>query len=602
MKKQVLRFLARIIGVVIISIAVNGIVYAYPSGSPAGYSGSPGDGQNCKNCHGGSTATVSGWITSDIPPAGYTAGATYTITATVSGSGKKGLEVSPQSVSGTQLGILIAGSNNHLVGGTKYVTQNSSGSTSSTVIYTFTWTAPVAGTGTVTFYGAFTVGKSNTKLSTLVVNENAVLPLAVSVTANPTTILLGASSQLTAAPSGGSGTYTYSWTSVPAGFTSTQQNPLVSPTVTTQYVVAVNDGSGSVQGNSTVTVTIPAPLAVSVSATPSAIMSGQSSQLNASASGGTGSYTYTWSSVPAGFTSTSQNPLVWPTATTQYNVTVSDGSGTVQGSATVTVTASPLTATATATPAVVCAGQSVQLNVIPAGGSGTYTYSWTSVPAGFSSTLQNPVVTPAVSTQYIAHVSDGVGSAESTTSVTVNQPATAAAGNDTTCGFGTNQVPLFGTAANYTSTLWTTSGTGTFSAANALTGNYLPSAADKTGGNVSLTLTTTPLSPCSTSESDTRIIHFDATIGIADAQNARISMTISPNPSAGLFKLSLGGKESRNVTVTVSEITGRPIIQRSFDTSLVNPMHIDLSGYPRGLYLVKVQTDGQSVIRKIVIE
>ncbi len=519
MKNHALLFLTRIIGTVVISLALAAGAFAYPSGSPAGYSGSPGDGQNCKNCHGGSTATVTGWITSDIPPAGYTAGVTYTITATVSGSGKKGLEVSPQSVTGTQLGILIAGSNNHLVGGTKYVTQNSSGSTSSTVVYNFTWTAPALGTGTVTFYGAFCVGKSNTKLSTLVVNENAVLPLAVSVTANPTTIILGASSQLSATPSGGTGTYTYSWTSVPAGFTST-----------------------------------------------------------------------------------SQNPLVWPTATTQYNVTVSDGSGTVQGNTTVTVTASPLTASATATPAVVCAGQSVQLYVIPAGGSGTYTYSWTSVPAGFTSTIQNPVVTPSVSTQYIAHVSDGVGSAESTTSVTVNQPATAAAGNDTTCGFGTNQVPLFGTAANYTSILWTTSGTGTFSAANALTGNYLPSATDKTGGNVTLTLTTTPVSPCSASASDMRIIHFDGSIGIADAQNVWISMTISPNPTSGLFTLSLGGLENRNVTVTVSEITGRPIVQHSFNTSGTNQPQFDLSGYPKGLYLVKIQTDSDSMVRKIILK
>jgi hypothetical protein len=519
MKKEALLFLTRIIGSIVISFALAAGAFAYPSGAPAGYTGSPGDGQNCKNCHGGSSATVTGWITSDIPPAGYTAGATYTITATVSGSGKKGLEVSPQSVSGTQLGILIAGNNNHLVGGTKYVTQNSSGSTSSTVIYIFTWTAPVAGTGTVTFYGAFTVGKSNTKLSTLVVNENAVLPLAVSVTANPTTIILGASSQLTTTPSGGTGTYTYTWTSVPSGFTST-----------------------------------------------------------------------------------SQNPLVWPTATTQYNVTVSDGSGTVQGSATVTVTASPLTATATATPAVVCAGQSVQLNVIPAGGSGTYTYSWTSVPAGFTSTLQNPVVTPAASTQYIGHVSDGAGTAEASSSVTVNQPATAAAGNDTTCAFITMQVPMNGIASGYASVIWTTSGTGTFSAPASLNGNYLPSATDKTGGSVTLTLTAAPVSPCATPAADTRIIHFDGPTGIADGTAGQISMTISPNPSAGLFKLSLGGMESRNVTVTVSEITGRPIIQRSFDTSVINPLQFDLTGYPKGLYLVKVQTVGQSVIRKIVIE
>lgn len=315
MKKQTVLYLARTLGSVIISLLVTFSAIAYPSGAPAGYTGSPGDGQHCVSCHGGSAATVTGWITTNVPAAGYTAGTIYNITVTVSGSGKKGFEVSPQNAAGTQLGILAAGTSSHLVGGTKYVTQSSAGSTSSTVTWTFTWTAPVAGTGPVTFYGACVVGKPNTKLTNTVVNENTVMPLAVSATANPTTILLGTSSQLGATASGGTGTYTYSWTSVPAGFTSALQNPVVSPTVTTQYIVTVNDGAGTSQGNVTVTVTIPAPLAVIATATPSSITSGGTSQLNASASGGSGAYTYSWTSVPSGFTSVQQNPLVSPVVT-----------------------------------------------------------------------------------------------------------------------------------------------------------------------------------------------------------------------------------------------------------------------------------------------
>ncbi|MFZ4520912.1 MAG: choice-of-anchor V domain-containing protein [Bacteroidales bacterium] len=517
MRKEPLQFFARILSVVILSFAFITGAFAYPSGAPAGYTGSPGDGQHCVSCHGGSAATVTGWITTNVPAAGYTAGTAYTITVTVSGTGKKGFEVSPQNASGTQLGTLAAGTGNHTTGGTKYVTQSSSGSTNSTVTWNFTWTAPVLGTGPVTLYGAFCVGKSNTKLSTTVVNENAVLPLAVSVTANPMTIVLGTTSQLNATPSGGSGTYTYSWTSVPAGFTSNIQNPVVSPTTTTQY-----------------------------------------------------------------------------------NVTVGDGSGTVQGSATVTVTALPLSAIASATPSTVCAGQSVQLNVVPAGGSGTYTFSWTSVPAGFTSAIQNPVVTPTASTQYIAHVSDGVASAEASTSVTVNQPATAAAGNDTTFAFVTTQVPLNGQATSYSAVLWTTSGTGTFSAASSLTGNYLPSAADKTAATVTLTLTATPLSPCASPATDTRIIHFDGPIGISEG--VRIGMTIAPNPSTGVFKLTVSGLENRNAVVTISEITGRMIVNQIMDSSVGQQMKFDLSGYPKGLYLVKIQSDNQSLVRKLVID
>ena len=226
MKNQTLRFFTRIIASVLFSLAVSFAAVAYPSGSPAGYTGSPGDGGHCVSCHGGSAATVTGWITSNIPATGYIPGSVYTLTVTVSGSGKKGFEVSPQNVTGTQLGVLAAGTGNHLTGGTKYVTQSSAGSTSSTVTWSFNWTAPVAGTGMVTFYGACVVGKPNIKLTTLVVNEDLAQPLAVVVTATPATILLGTTSQLNATASGGSGTYSYAWTSVPAGFTSTLHNPV----------------------------------------------------------------------------------------------------------------------------------------------------------------------------------------------------------------------------------------------------------------------------------------------------------------------------------------------------------------------------------------
>ena len=151
----------------------------YPSGAPAGYTGSPGDGKNCTGCHtGGTASTVAGLITSNIPSGGYLAGQTYQITATnnLTGSGDYGFEVSPQNAAGDQLGTLVAGTGSKLVSGSKYVTQSNSSTTKS---WTFGWIAPAAGTGQVTFYGAMARStQSNTALSSLVVQEaiNTALP------------------------------------------------------------------------------------------------------------------------------------------------------------------------------------------------------------------------------------------------------------------------------------------------------------------------------------------------------------------------------------------------------------------------------------------
>ena len=76
----------------------------YPGAAPAGYTGSPSDGHNCTSCHGGTATTATGILSSNIPMAGYTPGASYTITVTLTGPGAKGFEVSPQNASGTLLG------------------------------------------------------------------------------------------------------------------------------------------------------------------------------------------------------------------------------------------------------------------------------------------------------------------------------------------------------------------------------------------------------------------------------------------------------------------------------------------------------------------
>ena len=144
-----------------------------PGGSPAGNTNSPGDNQNCSHCMTGTVATVTGWITSNVPGDGYVPGTTYTITATATGSGNKGFEISPQDIPGNLIGTLTAGTGNKLVGSGKYVTQSSSvGGSSAT--WHFTWKAPTTGVGDVTFYGAFIIGYANTKVTTLTISQNTV--------------------------------------------------------------------------------------------------------------------------------------------------------------------------------------------------------------------------------------------------------------------------------------------------------------------------------------------------------------------------------------------------------------------------------------------
>lgn len=144
----------------------------YPTGAPAGYTGSPADNKTCVECHGGSPSAVTDWITTNIPAGGYVPGTTYQVTASnkLAGSGKYGFELSPQAANGTLLGTLTAGTGSKIVS-TKYITHSNANSTQKA--WTFNWTAPAKGTGAVTFYAAFAQGKPGLVSKTSLVVQEA---------------------------------------------------------------------------------------------------------------------------------------------------------------------------------------------------------------------------------------------------------------------------------------------------------------------------------------------------------------------------------------------------------------------------------------------
>lgn len=136
----------------------------------------------------------------------------------------------------------------------------------------------------------------------------------------------------------------------------------------------------------------------------------------------------------------------------------------------------------------VCVADSAQLIVSGIGGSGTYTYNWSSNPGTFSSTNDTIWVKPAGNTYYVCEINDGTNTATDSILITVVAPAMALAGpDDVTCQ---NQpVTLNGIPTLSQSTLWTTSGDGLFGNPALPSTSYTPGSADVANGNVVLTFT-----------------------------------------------------------------------------------------------------------------
>jgi hypothetical protein len=170
----------------IIPLSVVALLLAFSSGPPAGYTGSPLDGQDCTSCHGpGPSTLVNDWITTNIPPEGYIPGTTYTITLTVIDvvAEKYGFQITSENT-GAKAGtwVITDATRTQLTAnvGVTHTTQGTVpvGNPNS---WTMDWTAPESGAGTIGFYAAVNKTNNNNQgdgdeiyTASLMVNETGV--------------------------------------------------------------------------------------------------------------------------------------------------------------------------------------------------------------------------------------------------------------------------------------------------------------------------------------------------------------------------------------------------------------------------------------------
>ena len=149
--------------------------------------------------------------------------------------------------------------------------------------------------------------------------------------------------------------------------------------------------------------------------------------MTGSASAGTPGYTYVW--LPVSYvvmpnTTATINTQLLTNNPSSFTFTVTDSKGcTNSDQVVVQLSGSALAVSITASPQVICnSGATVQLGAIASGGNSAAqaSYSWTSVPAGFISLLQNPTANPTVTTMYTVIVNDGFNTATNSITVTVN--------------------------------------------------------------------------------------------------------------------------------------------------------------------------------------
>ncbi len=153
---------------------------------------------------------------------------------------------------------------------------------------------------------------------------------------------------------------------------------------------------------------------------------GTSTLLNGGASGGTGTFTISWVPADKLVTANVLNPLTLVlTNSVEFSLHITDPATqcTAIDNVFVNVSGSPLSVEINATPERLCLGGSSQLNAYAGGGTGNYSYTWTSQPAGFSSSIANPVVSPNLTTIFTVVVNDGSNSQQASINIVIDSLA-----------------------------------------------------------------------------------------------------------------------------------------------------------------------------------
>jgi hypothetical protein len=325
-----------------------------------------------------------------------------------------------------------------------------------------------------------------------------------------------------------------------------------------------------------------------------------------------------------------------------------------------TMNITDLQVSASAYPESICIDEPVELDALPIGGSGEYTYSWTSDPVGFTSDEKNPIDFPLVSTSYFLAVNDGIVTMYDTVSVVVNnQPEVDLGEDQTLCGVSeyeldagnpgssflwstgdtTQKITVSGEGLNEywvsvtspeTCTSWDTvyinfaaypmvdlgadtticnDGEVMLDAGNPgatylwstgeTTQQITVNAEDYNYGNEVFTCEVTSPDGCKESGEVTVEIRDCTSI---DELSGNISLEVFPNPNKGVFNLKLESSQRQSVNIKVMNISGVTV----YDAGQVVVsgsfnQKLDLTGLAEGIYSVFIIGDELLETKKIVI-
>lgn len=268
----------------------------------------------------------------------------------------------------------------------------------------------------------------------------------------------------------------------------------------------------------------------------------------------------------------------------------SDGSVTKLGWAASFEALGELNCTITSNPEQMCEGMSAMLIATVSGGTGNYDCVWSPAESLSDPTIMNPIASPTETTTYTLVIDDGETVMEDTYTLEVMAAPEPDLGEDMTICVN-HTVTLDATCPDATSYLWTPGGYTTPTIE-----------VDSTGvgaGEITYTVLVTNSNDCETEDEIT--IMFDPCTGISEFSD-ELTLSVFPNPASTVLNINLSGVseslEYRLLNYQGSEVYREEIGHLNGFTS----QQIEIGNYASGIYYLRLKSNEEVIIKKIVIK
>lgn len=511
-----------------------------------------------------------------------------------------------------------------------------------TMPYSYAWsngsnmasaTSLVAGTYTVT------VSDNNgcVSIDSVAVNESIATSLTATTTAN--VLCNGVNTgEGNAVTTGGTAPYTYTWSSGDV-------TAIITNLAAGTYTVTSTDANGCMAIDSTLIIE-PVALSVSLTGTDVTCVDGNDGEALTTVSGGTAPYIYQWS------TPSLAGAVVNGLSVGTYSVTISDANGCLENDSALIGETHALPVINLGADTSICSGDSLVLN----GGNGLASYMWST---GETSSM----ITASTSGTYWVSITDLNGCANQDTVALSNWSSLSLSTSkqDVRCQYestGWVAVNVTGGTAPFTIIWNDILGQTSDTATNLINGSYDVTVTDINGcmSDASATvgfnyaLPVVDLGPDSDTICETYTYIISAGEGFSNYQwstgdssyyvevatdgvysvivtddngcengdsivlvpgicvgiediNESIVMRFYPNPTTGHFQLQLEGLEGRDGELSILSLEGKVIFKESLENlpKTLNKQ-MDLSSQAKGVYIVKLTTENNAFIERIILQ